>query len=256
MIGTIIENKSEVGFYDQSQKIIKTCLVIITALGTVMLPRIANDFANGNKKQINSYIKKSFNIVFLLAFPMIFGIFAISDKFVPLFFGAGYDRVIILMKIISPIILLIGMSNITGMQFLFTTGKQKEYTISVIAGACINFIMNLFLIPKFGEVGASIGTVIAELSVTGIQLFFVRRYFNFKSIIVKSKNYIIASIIMFIICKTVNIINTAVFISLMLQAVVAIITYFIILTIMHDEFVIEIIEGIKKFFKHREEKYL
>ena len=46
MIGLIVNDKSEVGFYDQSQKIIKMLLTLITSLGTVMLPRIANNFAN------------------------------------------------------------------------------------------------------------------------------------------------------------------------------------------------------------------
>lgn len=57
MIGTIITDKSEVGFYDQSQKIIKVILAIITSLGTVMLPRVANTFASGDKKKVNEYMQ-------------------------------------------------------------------------------------------------------------------------------------------------------------------------------------------------------
>ena len=125
MIGTIISDKSEVGFYDQSQKIIKVVLAVITSLGTVMLPRIANNFANGEKEKVNEYMKKSFNMVFFLAFPMIFGIIAVSENFVPIFFGQGYEKVAILMNVISPIILFIGLSNVTGTQYLLPTKRQK-----------------------------------------------------------------------------------------------------------------------------------
>ena len=97
MVGAIIPGKDEVGYYDQGQKIIKLLLTIITSLGTVMLPRIANTFVNGKKDKITNYMKKSFNMVFLLAFPMIFGIIAVSKAFVPIFFGPGYDKVVILM---------------------------------------------------------------------------------------------------------------------------------------------------------------
>lgn len=38
MIGIIISDKSEVGFYTQGEKIIKLLLTIITSMGTVMLP--------------------------------------------------------------------------------------------------------------------------------------------------------------------------------------------------------------------------
>lgn len=86
MIGTIISDKSEVGYYEQSQKIVKMSLTVITSLGTVMLPRIASCFSTGDKDKISDYMHKSFNVVFLLAFPMMFGLLAISDKFVPVFF--------------------------------------------------------------------------------------------------------------------------------------------------------------------------
>ena len=45
MIGTIIIDKAEVGFYTQGEKMIKLLLTVITSLGTVMLPRIASRFA-------------------------------------------------------------------------------------------------------------------------------------------------------------------------------------------------------------------
>jgi len=43
----------------------------------------------------------------------------------------------------------------------------------------------------------------------------------------------------------VNMINTTLFISLMLQILIGVISYFIILTIMRDEFIIGIIERVK-----------
>lgn len=92
MIGAIIPDKSEVGFYEQGQKIIKMLLTVITSLGTVMLPRIANTYANGEKKKVAEYMKKSFNMVFLLSFPMIFGLISVSKTFVPIFLDKGMTR--------------------------------------------------------------------------------------------------------------------------------------------------------------------
>ena len=197
MIGAIINDKSEVGFYDQSQKIIKILLTIITSLGTVMMPRIASKFVDNKKEDIKRYMEKSFSIVFLLAFPLIFGLIAISKTFVPVFFGEGYEKVVILMQVISPIILFIGLSNVTGVQYLLATKKQKEYTISVILGAILNLILNSILIWKLGALGASIATVLAELLVTIVQLIFIKNEINIKILIKQSKNYIAASLIMF-----------------------------------------------------------
>lgn len=244
MIGTIISDKSEVGFYDQSQKIIKLLMTIITSLGTVMLPRIANTFASGEKEKINNYMKRSFNMVFLLAFPMIFGIISVSKAFVPIFFGEGYDKVAILMNVISPIILFIGLSNVTGTQYLLPTKRQKEYTISVIIGAITNFIMNACLIWKFGAIGASIGTVIAEFTVTAVQLYFVRNDFDFKQIIKISKNYVVSSIAMFIVCIIIgNVVKTNM-ISIIIQVIFGVGIYGVCLLALKDEFVNSIIKKV------------
>jgi len=120
-IAAIINNKEEVGFYEQTQKIVKMLLTIISSLGIVMMPRIANTFAMGEKEKVQKYMKKSFNMVFFLGFPLVFGTIVISDAFVPFFFGEGYDKVKLIMKVMSPIILFIGLSGVNGTQYLLPT---------------------------------------------------------------------------------------------------------------------------------------
>ena len=249
MIGLIIHDKSEVGFYDQSQKIIKMLLTVITSLGTVMLPRIANNYANGKKKKIVKYMKKSFNMVFFLCFPMIFGIISVSDLFVPKFFGEGYDKVAVLMNLISPVILAIGLSNVIGTQYLLPTKRQKEYTVSVTCGAIINFIINISLIWNYGAIGASIGTLIAEFTVTLVQMFFIRKDFNIWKIIKSSRNYLFASGIMFVVCLVIKSIVRKPYFSMALQVAIGGIVYLTILIILEDKFVFEIIDRIRKKVK-------
>lgn len=240
MIGTIVWDKSEVGFYEQSQKIIKILLTVVTALGTVMVPRMANVYIKNEKEQMNNYMKKSFCFMYLLAFPMIFGVIAVSDEFVPIFFGQGYDKVSMLMQIISPIILMIGMSNVIGAQYLLPTKRQKEYTISVISGAIVNFIMNSILIGKYGAFGASIGTVIAETVVTIVQIYYIKNDFNIKEILLSAKNYFIASLCMYIYCIFAGYIINDATQSLFLKIIGGMAIYFILLVVLKDEFVNEI----------------
>lgn len=239
MIGAIISEKAEVGFYTQGEKIIKLLLTIITAMGTVMLPRIANRFAEKDNKAIKAYIFKSFNLVFILAFPLMFGIISVSKSFVPLFFGPGYSKVVPIMMLLSPIIVLIGMSNVIGMQYLLPTKKQKEFTMSVICGAITNFIINMFLIKRYGAIGAAIATFIAEFIVTTIQLILVRKNFEFKNIMKITRPYLISSVIMFIICLIISNIIKSNFYSIIFQVIIGASVYFLILLIMKDSFLLE-----------------
>ncbi len=251
MIGVIINDKSEVGYYDQAQKIIKILLTIVTSLGTVMIPRMANTFANGDMKQIKEYMKKSFRFVYIISIPMIFGIIAVSDKFVPVFFGDGYEKVSIIMKVISPILLIIGLSNVIGSQYLLPTKRQKEFTISVTCGAITNFIVNSIVIRKLGAVGASVGTVIAESIVTAIQIYFVRKDINLKECINISKKYIIVGLTMFIVVTFIGIFIKNNFVSIVVQGLVGTCIYIIGLYITKDEFFINLLQNVKNKIKNK-----
>ena len=255
MIGVILHDMDEVGYYEQSQKIIKILLTVITAVGTVMLPRIASCFAENNFEQIKKYMYKTFSFVFALAFPLMLGLIVVSSNFVPLFFGQGYDAVTIIMRVLSLIVLFISISNVTGTQYLLSTKRQKEFTISVIVGAVVNFTFNLLLIKYYKSLGAAIATVIAECSVTVVQLLFVRKDFDIKKIFKLSINYIIASIIMFACCYGIGFLIHGRALCLITQVICGIIVYGFILIIIKDKFLMDLYnENIVPRLKKRRKK--
>lgn len=245
MIGVIVSDKSEVGFYEQAQKIVKLLMTIATSLGTVMMPRIAATFASGNHKKVREYMNKSFSFILLLAFPLMFGIISVASNFVPIFFGKGYDKVVPLLCVISPIIVLIGLSNVTGTQYLLPTKKQNQYTLSVVVGAIVNFILNLILIKYFASIGASIATVIAELAVTVTQFILIRKEIKFIDVAKLSYKYFYASIIMFMCSMLVGYFIKDNFISIILQVIISCFVYFIILYILKDKIIIELVNKVR-----------
>ena len=275
MIGKLVENKSELGFYEQGQKVIRLLLTIVTSLGVVMIPRMASTFASGDKEKINDYMKMSFKFVFFLAFPIMFGIVSISKDFVPIFFGEGYDKVAILINIISPILLLMGIANVVGTQYMLPTKRQKEYTISVVIGVVVNFILNYILILNYGAIGASISTVISQLVVDLVQAHFVRKEVNFKELLKLSYKYLLSGIVMFGFCRLVyygvysnmfnGIINSLTNVfeltrqdiisisSIILQIIVGVITYMGMLIILKDDYVYTFLKKIRNKFTKKKE---
>ena len=245
MIGTIISDKSEVGYYDQAQKIVKMLLTVVTSLGTVLMPRIAHTFAEGNMEKVHDYMRKSFSAVFFLSFPLIFGIISVADAFVPVFFGPGYDKVSILMAVISPIIFLIGTSNVTGIQFLLPTKRQKEYTLSVLAGAGVNFCMNSLMIPYWGAFGASVGTVIAETTVTSVQIFFTRRDFDWSKILKLMVHYLLPALVMSAGCLLFRHFVPSGWISVIGQVLVGMAVYGGLLLALKDPMLLKLIGAVK-----------
>ncbi|ARD07213.1 hypothetical protein B1745_06330 [Lactobacillus amylolyticus] len=203
MLGIMV-NETAAGFYQYSDNIVRMSLTLVTAIGTVMLPHVANAFAQGDIKKVNSMLYKSFDFVSSVAYPMMFGLAAISLTLAPKYYGPGYEPVGKAMMIESFVVLVIGWSNVLGVQYLLPIHKQKDFTISVTCGAFVNIVLNIPLIYLWGLNGAMISTGISEFSVTAYQLFAVRHLLNFKELFRGSWKYFISSFFMFIVVFWMN----------------------------------------------------
>lgn len=179
MVGTLY-SKDHVQYYQTSMNIVKMFLMLITSIGSVMLPRVTNVFyndANGAEKA-EAYIGTTMKISMLLAFPMCFGMMSIAKSFMSWYIPV-WPILGDLIMLGCPVIILISMSNVTGIQYMVPTGMYNRYSASVIAGSCVNFAINLILIPRYGAYGAIIGSIIAELTVTTLQLLMIRSKVKF-----------------------------------------------------------------------------
>ncbi len=245
MIGYIVADKSEVGYYEQAQKVINMLLTLVTSLGTVMVPRMANTFASGDKEQMKRYLQNSFKFTYTIAFPVMLGVIAVSANFVPIFFGEGYESVVPLINILAITILFIGMSNVTGTQLLLPTKRQKEFTISVTIGAIVNFVLNWIFIYHYRAIGGAITTVISEILVAGIQLWFLRKEWDLKEILKLARNNVIAGVLMFIVAYGIGMVISNPVLGIVLQMAAGVAVYGITLLLLKDPFVFYLLERFK-----------
>jgi O-antigen/teichoic acid export membrane protein len=231
MLGSMTSVQSA-GYFDQSDKMIKMILAVVTATGTVMLPHVANAFMKGEVEKTKQFLYNSFSFVTALSVPMMFGIAAVARKFVPLFFTDKFLAVTPLMMIESVVILLIAWSNALGTQYLLPTNQNGAFTRSVVFGAVVNIIVNIPFIMFWGALGATMSTVLSELAVTGYQLYVLRHQISYRSLFKDTEKYLLAGIIMFLVIfvldsKSVNNWTTLiieVFIGIVIYASLLIIT--------------------------------
>ena len=245
MIGLFTATKVENGYYEQATKLSKTALTIITTLSTVMMPRISYYFAKDDKDKIQEYMLKSYQFALFLGFPICFGLIGISSNLVPWFYGTGYDKVATLLNLSSFLVIAIGLSNITGVQYLVPTMQQDKLTISVVIGAAINFVCNLVLIPRWYSSGAMLASVIAEFSVTAVQFYYVRKQLNLKKIIAYVPKYLIASLLMLVLLIIEDQYLASSVISTLIMIVSGAFLYFIVLIIMRDKLILEFFSQLK-----------
>lgn len=193
MLGLISGNIS-VGYYTAAIKINKMVVPIVTSLGAVLLPRLSYYIKDNNREMFDKCITKSVQYVLFIALPATVGLFMLAPEIILLFSGDEFLPAVTAMRIATPTILFLGISNLTGMQILIPLGKEKYLFYSVAIAAVTNFILNLFFIPIFSQNGAALSTTIVEGLVIIIQWYFIKDYLKGKFFNKSNIKYILGSL--------------------------------------------------------------
>ena len=235
----VIKNIADIenGNYEYAEKVVKLTFTIVTALGIVMIPRNSKMFKDNDIEGVKNNIYKSLKYVFFIALPLMFGLILISDIFIPWFLGDDYKKAIGLMKLLSPLVLIIGISNVFGLQYLIPAGKDKKFTIAITSGALCNLVLNLILIRFIQSYGAAIGTVIAELLIAVIMYFMVRKDISIKIVFKNCWKFVVASVVMLVVGLLVSTVISTNLIGLVILVLVSVIVYLVILIILKEEYI-------------------
>ncbi|MCM8709408.1 flippase [Clostridium sp. SYSU_GA19001] len=240
MLG-IISGDKYVGYYSAALKINRMVLGIVTSLGVVLLPRLAYYIKQDMKENFNILIEKSVQFILFLGLPSCVGLYALAPQIIRLFSGDEFIPAVPTMQITVFIIILIGLSNLTGIQILMPLGKERKLLISVIVGAVVDFILNLILIPIFNQNGTAIAFTIAEFLVLAIQLKYTKNYMKRKIINKKNVHYLIGSIFVFIAVELVKLLNLSDIFTILLSIVFSGSLYFVYCLIVGESIIQEIL---------------
>ena len=236
----------ENGYYEQSEKIAKLCLTLITSLSAVMLPRNSQLISEKRNDEFIDNIHKALRFVLFLGIPMMFGIAAISYSFCPWFLGPGYDKSPLLLIMFSPLILIIGLSNLIGVQYLLPMKQDTKYIIAFVVGAAINVTLDVVLIIYFTSVGACIATVASELILLIMMLFFSRKDISLIMLMKDSWKYFLSGSIMFAGVFTLSFFLQPKPLFTITLIVVGVFIYLFLLFLLRDSMLFSLCARIKK----------
>lgn len=252
MLG-IFTDEVQVGMYDNSQRVIKIVVVIVTTLSTVMVPRMANLY--NNKSEFLKNVYKSFSFVSFIAFPMSFGLIAISKSFIQWFYGQGFNGIEPMFYIWSFLIITIGWTSILGNQILISIKRENQFTIAVTIGVIVNLIFNFLLIGQYKGVGTTISSLLAKYIGMFLMLFFLRYIINIKKLFTGIYKYAVSSLVMFFIVYIIGVYMPATIITTFFQIFIGVFIYMSIMFIVKDpnlmyalKFIINLIRKFKKSY--------
>lgn len=249
MIEWLGSNTAQVAQYDYAEKIVTIPLSFITVLSTVMMPRLANEFANGREHNISILLNKAARISLFLAFPLSLGMVAISMKLIPWYLGREFFSSITVINIISPIIITNTLTEISGNQY-FTATNQIGILLKAQVTACIgNIIINALLIPHYGLYGAAVATLISSAVCAIVQYVYLCKQVKLPGLLYSSIKYLLFAVIMFIAIVSLTSGMEATPMTNIIQVFVGVVIYFGLCMITKDKTFFNLISVIQKKFK-------
>lgn len=245
----ILSNTIELGYYENSYKIMDICCSIVGAIGAVMLPRISYLMENKKTEKVNNYLEKSMKYIMMLAIGIAFGMAGVGKEFSVIYFGKEFAASGTVMMTIAPTIIFYSWENIIKNQYLLPSNKDKIFIKATILAAITNTIINFIFIRHYGAVGAAIGTVAALFVSILYQSFKVRKELSIFKYIKNSIIFIMFASIMFVYCRFISFIIEPSIMCIFAQVfggaiiyILLIVSYFIIIK---DELILDFYTKIK-----------
>ncbi|HJO55690.1 MAG TPA: polysaccharide biosynthesis C-terminal domain-containing protein, partial [Candidatus Scalindua sp.] len=152
--------------------------------------------------------------------PIAVGTFLLSDRLIYIIYGKDYFKTVPALKILSLALIFIFVNYIL-MNILVSVDRQM--TNSIMAGTCVlvNIALNMCLIPHYGYLGAGTATVITEIVLFSLGLYYVAKYIcKINVVAVASKPFISVAIMGTFIMLAAAKLNLAIVIFL------SVLTYF------------------------------
>ncbi len=242
MLNGLSESVSQVAFYDYAEKVINIPLALITALGTVMMPRLANLYARNDSQKISKYLNKTVRFVSFLSFPLAMGLAGISCGFIPWYLGDGYITTAYAVIVLCPICILNSISNVFGAQYLTATNKTKVLTIAYYSAAAVDIVANGLLIPRFGCIGAAAATVLCMCTSVCIQYVSVRKEVRLAGCLHNAFKNFISSVVMLAAVLVLVTFAEVGPISTFVEVIVGIAVYLVMEFLLKDAILFEAVE--------------
>ena len=160
-----VTDDTQVGYYTTATKLYSIFLAFFTGITSVMLPRMSNLIAQEKHEEFRLLLSNTTNLLFSFSIPIILLTDIFAPQIIMLLSGPGYEGAITPMRIVMPLMLIIGYEQIAVIQALMPLKADKTIMINSSFGAIVSITLNLILVYKLKSIGSSIAWISSEFTI-------------------------------------------------------------------------------------------
>jgi len=176
----LTHDEQAVGYYTTTIKLVKVCLLVLVAIGTVLMPRLSFLAGEGDLVSIKKHLDKSLMFVVTLGLPISAGLYLLAPEIIAVIAGKAFMPAVQLMKILALLPLAIGLSNVFCFQTLVPFNKEKIFLAAAVTGCITSVSLNFLLIPQLSAAGAAWSNMVTEIIITVITGVYAYKIIRFQ----------------------------------------------------------------------------
>jgi O-antigen/teichoic acid export membrane protein len=168
----IIAGPVSVAIYVSANKLLKAALAIYSPISASFYPRI-NNLMSKSKDEALVMIRYLMKVQTVLTFCTSICLYVFAPFVIDILFGQEYEKSITVLRVMSVLPIIIGFSNIFGIQVLLTYGFKKEFSRVLMSSGLFSIITLVPLCYFFDSIGAAVSVVITETIVTLLMFYII-----------------------------------------------------------------------------------
>lgn len=159
----------QVGYFTMATKLYTVLIALFTALTTVMIPHMTILFQKSDERtEIHHMLICMFQLLFLFAFPATIFTEIFAPDIIHILGGDAFAPAVITMRMVMPLMFIIGTEQIFIMQVLIPLRKDSHIFYYSLAGAILCIIVDIFILKHLQGVGCAIAWITAEICVLSL----------------------------------------------------------------------------------------
>lgn len=165
-----------VGYFTAATKLMGMFMRLTSCLGAVMMPHASHLIAENREEEFNRLVQKSYDFTIAVSLPLMTILIITAPLIVRLLCGPEFAPAVFSSQLVAPVILMVGISNVMGIQVLYPKGRINIVIASCLIGAVTDLILNVCLIPIFSYEGTAAAYLGAEVATTFSMYIIARKH--------------------------------------------------------------------------------
>lgn len=169
----VFTNTVIVSYYAVAEKIILAVIGLLNPISQAIYPHISKVVINSKEKGI-VFIRKITKIIGILGLVLSLLLFIFAGLIINILFGSQFSESITVLRILSFLPLIVGLSNVFGIQTMLTFNYKEAFSRIILGAGLINISLALILVPQFKDIGISVSFLFAEIFITITMFLYLR----------------------------------------------------------------------------------